>query len=144
MGFEYFYGFMGGDTNQWEPGNLVRNTTPIYPYEGKPGWNLTTAIADDAIDYMNRINALAPDQPFFIKYAPGATHAPHHPTKEWVDKISKMHLFDDGYEKLRERIFENQKKMGIVPKDATLTPWPKDVLKPWDTLTADEKKLFIR
>ena len=98
MGFEYFYGFMGGDTNQWEPGNLVRNTTPIYPYVGKPGWNLMTAMADEAIDYMNRINALSPDQPFLIKFAPGATHAPHHPTPEWVKKISDMHLFDRGLE----------------------------------------------
>ena len=80
MGFEYFYGFMGGDTNQWQPGNLVRNTTPIYPYEGKPGWNLVTAMADEAIDYVNRMNALSPDTPFFVKFAPGATHAPHHPT----------------------------------------------------------------
>ena len=72
MGFEYFYGFMGGDTNQWEPGNLVRNTTPIYPYQGKPGWNLVTAMADDAIEYVNRINALSPDTPFLIKFAPGA------------------------------------------------------------------------
>ena len=82
MGFEYFYGFMGGDTNQWEPGNLVQNTTPIYPYVGKPGWNLMTAMADEAIDYVNRIHALSPDQPFLIKFAPGATHAPHHPTQE--------------------------------------------------------------
>src|SRR6478609_8407423 len=88
MGFEYFYGFMGGDTNQWQPGNLVRNTTPIYPYVGKPGWNLVTAMADDAIDYVNRINALSPEQPFLVKFAPGATHAPHHPTQEWVKKIS--------------------------------------------------------
>ena len=103
MGFEYFYGFMGGDTNQWQP-NLFRNTTQIYPFEGKtPGtWNLTTAMADDAIEYMNRINALNPEQPFFIHYTPGGTHAPHHPTKEWVDKISKMHLFDGGWNKLRE------------------------------------------
>ena len=144
MGFEYFYGFMGGDTNQWEPGNLVRNTTPIYPYVGKPGWNLTTAMADEAIDYMNRINALSPDKPFFIKYAPGATHAPHHPTKEWVDKISAMHLFDQGWNKLRETIFENQKKLGVIPKDAKLTPWPDDLIKKWDQLTPDEKKLFIR
>ena len=88
MGFEYFYGFNGGDTNQWEPGNLVRNTTPIYPYLGKPGWNLTTAMADEAIEYMNRINALTPDQPFFVYYVPGGTHAPHHPTPEWIKKIS--------------------------------------------------------
>ncbi|MBP1684117.1 MAG: arylsulfatase [Deltaproteobacteria bacterium] len=144
MGFEYFFGFMGGDTNQWEPGNLVRNTTPIYPFEGKPGWNLNTAMADEAIDYMNRINALSPDQPFFIKYAPGATHAPHHPTPEWVKKISDMHLFDQGWNKLREQIFENQKKLGVIPANAKLTPWPKDQLKEWDQLTPDEKKLFLR
>ena len=145
MGFEYFYGFVGGDANQWQP-NLFRNTTQIYPFQVKaPGtWNLVTAMADDAIDYMTRVHQTDPSKPIFIKYAPGATHAPHHPTKEWVDKIAAMHLFDDGYEKLRERIFENQKKLGLVPKDAKLTPWPNDVLKPWDQLTADEKKLFIR
>jgi len=144
MGFEYFYGFMGGDTNQWEPGNLVRNTTPIYPYLGKPGWNLNTAMADEAIDYINRINALSPDQPFFIKYAPGATHAPHHPTPEWIKKVSDMHLFDKGWNALRDEIFANQKKLGVIPKDAKLTPWPKDILKEWDQLNADEKKLFLR
>jgi arylsulfatase A-like enzyme len=144
MGFEYFFGFMGGDTNQWEPGNLVRNTTPIYPYQGKPGWNLTTAMADEAIDYVNRIDALSPDQPFFIKYAPGATHAPHHPTPEWIKKISDMHLFDKGWNVLREEIFANQKKLGVIPQNAKLTPWPKDMLKEWDQLTDDEKKLFIR
>ena len=144
MGFEYFYGFMGGDTNQWEPGNLVRNTTPIYPYEGKPGWNLMTAMADEAIDYMNRMNVLSPDQPFLIKFAPGATHAPHHPTPEWIKKISDMHLFDQGWNKLRETIFENQKKLGVIPQNAKLTPWPTDLLKNWDQLSDDEKKLFIR
>ena len=144
MGFEYFYGFVGGDTNQWEPA-LFRNTTQIYPFKGQEGqWNLITGMADDAIDHITRIHQTDPSKPMFIKYAPGATHAPHHPTKEWVDKISAMHLFDDGYEKLRERIFANQKKLGIVPQDATLTPWPQDVLKPWDTLSAEEKKLFIR
>jgi arylsulfatase len=145
MGFEYFYGFVGGDANQWQP-NLFRNTTQIFPFEGKaPGtWNLITAMADDAIDYMTRIHQTDPSKPIFIKYAPGATHAPHHPTKEWVDKIGAMHLFDDGYEKLRERIFENQKRIGVVPKDARLAPWPKDVLKPWDELTPEAKKLFIR
>lgn len=144
MGFEYFYGFVGGDANQWQP-NLFRNTTQIYPFKGQEGsWNLVTAMADDAIDYISRIHQTQPDKPLFIKYAPGATHAPHHPTKEWVDKISAMHLFDDGYEKLRERIFENQKRLGIVPQDAKLTPWPKDLLKPWDELTPEAKKLFIR
>ena len=143
MGFDYFYGFVGGDANQWEP-NLFRNTTQIYPFTGKPGWNLTTAMADDAIDYMNRINALDPDQPFFVYYVPGGTHAPHHPTPEWIEKISKMHLFDQGWNKLRETIFENQKKLGVIPADAKLTPWPDDLLKKWETLSDDEKKLFIR
>jgi arylsulfatase len=144
MGFEYFYGFMGGDTNQWEPGNLVRNTTAIYSYVGKPGWNLMTAMADDAIDYMNRMNALSPDTPFLIKFAPGATHAPHHPTPEWVKKISDMHLFDQGWNKLREQIFANQKRLGVIPQNAKLTPWPDDLIKTWDRLNDDEKKLFIR
>ena len=144
MGFEYFYGFVGGDANQWEP-NLFRNTTQIFPFRGKEGqWNLVTAMADDAIDYISRMHQIDPSKPVFIKYAPGATHAPHHPTKEWVDKISAMHLFDDGYEKLRERIFANQKKLGVIPADLKLTPWPSEMLKPWDQLTADEKKLFIR
>jgi arylsulfatase len=143
MGFEYFYGFVGGDANQWQP-NLFRNTTQIYPFEGKPGWNLVTGMADDAIDYLSRLNQTVPDKPFFMKYAPGATHAPHHPTKEWVDKISAMHLFDEGYEKLREQIFANQKKLGVIPQNTALASWPTDMLKPWDQLSADEKKLFIR
>jgi arylsulfatase len=143
MGFEYFYGFNGGDANQWQP-NLFRNTTQIYPFDGKPEWNLITGMADDAIDYMTRMHQIQPDKPIFIKYAPGATHAPHHPTKEWVDKITAMHLFDDGYEKLRERIFENQKKLGVIPAGTQLGPWPDQVLKPWDQLTAEEQKLFIR
>ncbi|MBL9147855.1 MAG: arylsulfatase [Phycisphaerae bacterium] len=145
MGFEYFYGFIGGDANQWQP-NLFRNTTQIYPFEGKaPGtWNLITAMADDAIDYISRMHQIEPSKPIFIKYAPGATHAPHHPTKEWVDKISAMHLFDDGYEKLRERIFENQKKLGVIPANTQLDPWPADLLTPWDKLTPEAKKLFIR
>ncbi|WP_170991630.1 MULTISPECIES: arylsulfatase [Bradyrhizobium] len=145
MGFEYFYGFVGGDANQWEP-NLFRNTTQIYPFQGKPPgtWNLVTAMADDAIDWMTRMHQTDPSKPLFIKYAPGATHAPHHPTKEWVDKISAMHLFDDGYEKLRERILENQKRLGVVPNNTRLAPWPKEMLKPWDQLSPVEKKLFIR
>ena len=145
MGFQYFYGFVGGDANQWQP-NLFRNTTQIYPFEGKPAgsWNLITAMADDAVDWMSRMHQTDPSKPLMIKYAPGATHAPHHPTQEWVEKIRAMKLFDDGYEKLRERIFENQKRLGVIPKDAKLPPWPKEMLKPWDELTAEEKKLFIR
>jgi arylsulfatase A-like enzyme len=143
MGFEYFYGFVGGDANQWQP-NLFRNTTQIYPFEGKPDWNLITGMADDAIDYLNRMNQISPSKPFFVKYAPGATHAPHHPTKEWVEKISAMHLFDEGWNKLREQIFENQKKLGVIPKDTQLEPWPTDLLKKWDDLTDLEQKLFIK
>ncbi len=142
MGFDYFYGFVGGDTSQWQP-NLFRNTSPIYPYVGKSKWNLTTAQADDAIQYMNRVNAVAPDQPFFIYYVPGGTHAPHHPTPEWIEKIHNMHLFDKGWNELRQTIIENQKKLGVIPQNAKLTPWPDDLLKQWDTLSADDKKMFI-
>jgi arylsulfatase A-like enzyme len=143
MGFEYFYGFVGGDANQWQP-NLFRNTTQIFPFEGKPGWNLVTGMADDAIDYLNRINQTAPGKPFFVKYAPGATHAPHHPTQEWVEKIRAMHLFDDGWNKLRDTIFANQKKLGVIPANTKLEPWPTKVIKNWDDCTPAEKKLFIR
>ena len=143
MGFEYFYGFIGGDANQWQP-NLFRNTTQIYPYYGNPGWNLITAQADDAIAYMRRINALNPEQPWFVYYVPGGTHAPHHPTPEWIKKISDMHLFDKGWNTLRDQIFANQKKLGVIPQDAKLTPWPDDLLKRWDALSADEKKMFLR
>lgn len=143
MGFEYFYGFIGGDTNQWEP-NLFRNTTAIYPYVGKPGWNLTTAQADDAITYLQRMNALDPTQPFFLYYAPGGVHAPHHPTPEWIKKISDMHLFDKGWNDLRDQIFANQKRLGVIPQNAKMTPWPDTLLKRWDALSDDEKKMFTR
>jgi arylsulfatase A-like enzyme len=142
FGFDHFYGFMGGDANQWQP-NLFNDTTQIYPFRDKAGWNLITAEADDAIRQIETLNSIDPDKPFFVYLAPGATHAPHHPTKEWVDKISAMHLFDGGWNKLRETIFANQKKLGVIPPDARLTAWP-DGLKKWDELTADEKKLFIR
>ena len=142
MGFEYFYGFVGGDTSQWQP-NLFRNTTAIYPFQGHPGWNLTTAMADDAIQYMKQLKEIAPDKPFFVYYVPGGTHAPHHPTPEWINKISDQHLFDGGWNKLRETIFANQKRLGIMPADAKLTPWPKD-LPEWDTLSFEQKKLYIK
>ena len=142
MGFEYFYGFVGGDASQWQP-NLFRNTTPIYPFEGKSGWNLTTAMADEAIQYMTEIKEVAPEKPFLVYYVPGGTHSPHHPTPEWIEKISAMHLFDEGWNKLRETIFANQKRLGIMPENAELTPWPKE-LPEWDSLSWDEKKLFIK
>jgi len=142
MGFEYFYGFVGGDTSQWQP-NLFRNTTAIYPFQGNPGWNLTTAMADEAIQYMKQLKQIAPDKPFFVYYVPGATHAPHHPTPEWIKKISAMHLFDGGWNKLRETIFANQKRLGLLPANAKLTPWPKE-LPEWDSLSFEERKLFIK
>lgn len=142
MGFDYFYGFVGGDTSQWQP-NLFRNTTAIYPYVDNPQWNLTTAMADDAIAHLKMLNAVDPEKPFFMYYVPGGTHAPHHPTPEWIRKISDMHLFDSGWNELREQIFANQKKLGVIPAHATLTPWPEQ-LKKWDALTGDEKKMFIR
>src|SRR5262245_7291671 len=113
MGFDYFYGFVGGDANQWQP-NLFRNTSQIFPYNNDPGFNLITAQADDCIEYMKRITAIDAEQPFFIYYVPGAVHAPHHPTPEWIKKIHDMHLFDDGWNKLRETIFANQKKLGVI------------------------------
>jgi arylsulfatase A-like enzyme len=143
MGFEYFYGFVGGDTSQWQP-NLFRNTTAIHPNIGDPTWNLTTAMADDAIHWLKQLNDIDPAMPFFLHYVPGGTHAPHHPTPEWISKISEMHLFDKGWNELRETIFANQKKLGVIPRDAKLTPWPDKLLRRWDALTAQERKLFIR
>lgn len=141
MGFEYFYGFIGGDTSQWQP-NLFRNTTAIYPNIDKPGWNLTTAMADEAIHWMKQNYELAPDKPFFIYYVPGGTHAPHHPTPEWIEKFKGK--FDHGWNKERDIIFENQKKLGVIPQDAKLTPWPDKILPQWDSLSADDKKMFAR
>src|SRR5215469_10360345 len=143
QGYDYFFGFAGGDTSQWEPGNLYRNTTPIHPFVGHPGWNLITAMADDAIDWIRTEHEVDPRRPWFIHYAPGATHAPHHPTKEWVDKITEMNLFDDGWNAIVERIFANQKKLGVIPANAKLPPWP-DILPKWETLSDDEKRLYLR
>ena len=142
MGFEYFYGFVGGDASQWQP-NLFRNTTAIYPYRNNPGWNLETAMADEAIHYVKQLKEIAPGKPWFVYYVPGATHAPHHPTPEWIKKISAMHLFDEGWNKVREKIFANQKRLGIMPENAKLTPWPKE-LPQWDSLGRLEKRLFIK
>ena len=142
MGFDYFYGFMSGETNQWTP-YLFQDHKQIFPFVGKPGWNLTTAMADEAIGYLRQINAAAPDQPFFLHYAPGGTHSPHQPTQEWIDKIRAMHLFDNGWNALRDTIFANQKRLGVIPPDTQLTAWP-DSLPKWETLTAEQKKLYIR
>ena len=150
MGFEYFYGFMGGETDQWTP-FLFRNTTQIFPWRDQPGYNMITGMADDAIQYLKQLNTAAPDKPFFLYYVPGGSHAPHQPTPEWIDKIHNMHLFDNGWNALRETIFANQKRLGVIPANTTLTPWPDGQpeyggakLAKWDTLSADEKKLFVR
>lgn len=148
MGFDYFYGFMGGETDQWTP-FLFRNTTQIFPWREQPGHNLITGMADDAIRYLRETNAAAPNKPFFLYYVPGGTHAPHQPTKEWIEKFKGK--FDMGWNELREQIFANQKRLGVIPPDTTLTPWPDGQpeyggakLPKWNTLTADEKKLFAR
>ena len=138
MGFDYFYGFMGGETDQWTP-YLYRDHTPIFPWIGKPGYNLTTDLADEAIKYLSALNAAAPDKPFFLYYVPGGTHSPHQPTKEWIEKYKGK--FDMGWEKLREQIFANQKRLGVIPASTKLTPWP-DVLPKWDTLSLIQKKLY--
>jgi arylsulfatase len=143
MGFDYFYGFNAGDVSQWDP-MLTRNTTPIMPFVGQPGWNLITAMADEAIGWMRGLDDIDPSLPFLIYYAPGATHSPHHPTPEWISKISAMHLFDKGYEAVREQIFANQKRLGVIPPDARLTPWPKDMLKTWAQHTPEERKLLVK
>jgi arylsulfatase A-like enzyme len=143
MGFEYFYGFIGGDSSQWSP-LLFRNTTQITPFIGKPNWNLITAMADEAVGWLNTLNSIDPEMPFLLYYAPGGTHAPHQPTPEWIKKASDLHLFDKGWNALRDQIFANQKKLGVIPQSAQLTAWPDNMLKNWDQLSPDEKKLFIR
>jgi arylsulfatase len=139
-GFEYFYGFIGGDTSQWRP-NLYRNTTAIEPYLGHRGWNLVTAMADDAIQYIKTLNEMEPEKPFFVYYVPGATHAPHHPTPEWIGKFKGK--FSMGWNALRDEIFANQKKLGVVPQNAQLTAWPKE-LPTWDKVSRVDRKLFER
>ncbi|MGA9585902.1 MAG: arylsulfatase [Terracidiphilus sp.] len=148
MGFDYFYGFMGGETDQWTP-YLFKDHTQVFPWIGKEGYNLTTDLADEAIRYMGDLNAADPDKPFFLYYAPGGTHSPHQPTKEWIEKFKGK--FDMGYEKLREEIFANQKRLGVIPADAVLTPWPDGQdeyggakLPRWDSLTMIQKKLYAR
>ena len=140
MGFDYFYGYMGGETDQWTP-YLFQNTTQIFPWIGNPGYNLITDMADEAIKYIDGLNAAAPDKPFFVYYVPGGSHAPHHPTKEWIEKFKGK--FDMGFEGMREQIFANQKRLGVVPANTQLTPWP-DALPKWESLSAIQKKLYAR
>ena len=126
MGFEYFYGFVGGDASQWQP-NLFRNTTAIYPFQGNPGWNLETAMADEAIQYIKQLKEIAPGKPWLRLLRAG-----RHPCAASSRRPSGSRrsatciLFDEGWNKVRETIFANQKRLGIMPENAKLTPWPKE------------------
>ena len=135
-GFEYFYGFLAGEASQWEP-NLVRNTT-IVPPPRKPeqGYHLTEDIADDAINWLREQQAFSPDKPFFMYWATGAAHGPHHIMKEWADKYKGK--FDDGWDHYRERVFKRQKDLGWIPQTAQLTPRP-ETLASWDSIPENEK-----
>ena len=140
LGFEYFYGFIGGDANQWRPA-LYENTTPIDPYIGKPNYILDDDMATKAIAYLRKQNSLAPDKPFFTYYCTGTAHAPHHAPKEWIDKYKGK--FDQGWGKVREATIARQKELGVIPQNTTLTSMDSDI-PDWETLSADQKKLYAR
>jgi len=139
-GFDYFYGFQGGESSQWYP-PLFENTAPIEPPHDNPKWHLSEALAERAIGWIGQQKATAPEQPFFVYFAPGAGHAPHHIHKEWADKYKGK--FDHGWDRQRELTLENQKKLGVIPHDTKLTPRPKDIPS-WDSRSADEKRLYAR
>ncbi len=138
-GFEKFYGFIGGETNQWAP--LIYDGVTLVETPEDPNYHFTIDMTNQAISWVRFQKALSPDKPFFMYYAPGATHAPHHVPKEWIEKYKGK--FDQGWDKLRELTLERQKKLGIVPENTKLAPKPSDI-KDWEKLSADEKKLFTR
>ena len=139
-GFDYFYGFQGGESSQWYT-PLFENTAPIeIPYDN-PKWHLSEALANRAIGWIGQQKATAPEQPFFVYFAPGAGHAPHHIHKEWADKYQGK--FDHGWDRQREITFETQRKLGVIPQNTKLTPRPKDIPS-WDSRSADEKRLYSR
>jgi len=141
LGFEYFYGFHGGETSQWEP-QLVRNTTPVEPTR-KPeqGYHLTEDLTDDAVAWVARLKSIAPDKPFFLYFATGGVHAPHHAPKDWIDRFKGQ--FDNGWDRVREETLERQKKLGVVPANTMLTPRPSEI-EAWDSLSPDAKRLYAR
>ncbi|MDD0972524.1 arylsulfatase [Pseudomonas fontis] len=140
-GFQYFYGFLGGETSQWEP-QLYQNTQPVEPAtRPEQGYHLTSDLADRAINYIHTQASVAPDKPWFIYWAPGAAHAPHHAPQAYIDKYKGK--FDAGWDAYREAAFAKQKALGIIPADARLTPRPAE-LPAWDSMTADQKRLFAR
>ncbi|MGZ3334519.1 MAG: arylsulfatase [Isosphaeraceae bacterium] len=135
-GFEYFYGFLAGEASQYEP-NLVRNTTIVPPPRTpEQGYHLTEDLADDAIGWLRKHKAFEPDKPFFMYWASGAIHGPHHIMKGWADKYKGK--FDDGWDNYRERVFKRAKEVGWIPANAHLTPRP-DTLASWDSIPEDEK-----
>jgi arylsulfatase A-like enzyme len=139
QGFDKFYGFMGGETNQWAPLIYDGMTQVEVPHD--PNYNFMTDMTNQAIDWMGSQKSLTPDKPFFIYFAPGATHAPHHVPKEWIAKYKGQ--FDQGWDKVREETLARQIKLGVVPVGTKLAPKP-EAIKDWAALSADEKKLFAR
>jgi arylsulfatase len=140
LGFEKFYGFIGGDTNQWRAA-VTDGTKPVDPYLDDPDYNFDDDLADQAIAWVRSQKVVAPDKPFFLYYVPGATHAPHHPRKEWVDKYEGA--FDKGWDAVREETYARQKQLGVIPSDCELTP-RHDVIPAWDTRSPEEQKLYAR
>jgi arylsulfatase len=140
-GFEYFYGFIGGETNQWDP-SIYEGTTPIEPPKtAEEGYHFTEDMTDKAIAWVRQQKALMADKPFFMYFAPGACHAPHHVPKEWADKYKGK--FDQGWDKLREEILARQKKVGVVPQNAELTKRPKEI-PAWDEVDPKMKPILAR
>ena len=140
LGFEHWWGFQGGETNNWNP-PLYENTTPVEKPADQPEWHLSEAMAEKCISWIGQQKAAAPDKPFFVYWAPGAAHAPHHVHKEWADKYQGK--FAHGWDKQRQITFERQKKLGVIPKDTKLTPRPPS-LPAWSSCSADEKRLYSR
>jgi arylsulfatase len=138
-GFDKFYGFIGGETNQWAP--LLYDGLAQVELPEDPDYHFTTDMTNQAISWVRFQQALTPDKPFFIYFATGAAHAPHHAPKEYIEKYKGK--FDQGWDKVRQETLERQKKLGIVPQDTKLAPKPTDI-KDWDKLSADEKKMFAR
>jgi arylsulfatase A-like enzyme len=140
-GFEYFYGFIGGEASQWYP-SLYEGTTPVEPKKTpEEGYNLVEDMTDKALAWISQQKALAPDKPFFVYFAPGATHAPHHVPKEWADKYRGK--FDGGWDKLRAETFARQKKLGVIPQDCQLTAQPKEI-PAWDEMPEALKPVLRR
>jgi arylsulfatase len=140
-GFEYFYGFIGGEANQWYP-SLYEGTTPVEPSKTpEEGYHFMADMTDKAIAWIGQQKALMPDKPFFVYFAPGATHAPHHVPKEWADKYKGK--FDQGWDKVREETLARQKQLGVIPPESKLTPRHKEI-PAWDEMPDDLKPVLRR